>query len=338
MVGEPVNLPAKIDTLSALRLLSLISKAAETRNVVLNFARQPVLEPFGMLLLSCLGRTLRASGVKFQLQNVDKYSYAAHIGFLEQFDESYCSIGNGARGNDRYIVIRAITRAELNAEAIAANIAYMGDAIDKFATRLAKLLTQSDEGGVLVNALTHCLREIIRNSYEHSGSDEILVCAQYRQTANRVDLAFADSGVGVLRTLRRNRGVSVESHTDALKVALMPGISGTLTTRWDDSNPWANSGYGLFMTHRICREGGVFSICSGDSLLSISGGQFIERQMPEVGTVVGISVVLDQLMKLNKSGLNDLAAEGSEIRKALKGKIVTPKMAATILSNGQENK
>lgn len=323
-------LPARVDSLSAVRLVSAIIEAAESDQVVMDFARQPVLDPFGMLLVTCVVRSLRETGVKFVLTNADRHSYAAHIGFLAQFDESYAAPTDGERENERYIAIRAITRQELATEANATRAAYMGDVIEDFSYRLARLLTQ-DGPRVLVDALSYCLREVIRNSYEHSGADEILVCAQYRPTANRVDLAFADRGLGVLKTLRRNRRVEVESHIDALKVALMPGISGSPPSRWDKDNPWANSGYGLFMTHRICREGGAFTMCSGDALLRLSGGRTMERTIAQVGTVVGMTIMLDLLATLDKPRLSEMAAEGSKIAKTLKGANVTASVASVNL-------
>jgi hypothetical protein len=330
MSAEPVVLPARVDCLSALRVVDAILETAEPGDVVVDFGRQPVLDPFGMLVITCVLRSLRETGVKFQLRNVDRHSYAAHIGFLAQFDELYAVSADGVRENERYIAIRTITRQELETAANATRAAYMGDVIEGFSYRLARLLTQ-EHAGVLVDALSYCLREVIRNSYEHSGADEILVCAQYRPTANRVDLAFADRGVGVLKTLRRNRRVEVESHIDALKVALMPGISGSPASRWDKDNPWANSGYGLFMTHRICREGGVFTMCSGDALLQLSGGRKMERTIAQVGTVVGMTVMLDLLAKLDKPRLSEMAAEGSKIAKTLKGANVTASAASVNL-------
>ncbi len=286
-----------------------------------------MLDPFGMLLITCVVRSLREARVAFRLNHVDRHSYAAHIGFLAQFDEAYAAPTDGERENERYIAIRAISRQELETEANATRAAYVGDVIESFSYRLARLLTQ-DDASVLVDALSYCLREVIRNSYEHSGAEEILVCAQYRPTANRVDLAFADRGVGVSKTLRRNHRVQVESDIDALKVALMPGISGSPPSRWDKDNPWANSGYGLFMTHRICREGGVFTMCSGDALLQLSGDRKLERTITEVGTVVGMTVMLDLLARLGKPQLSEIAAEGSKIAKTFKGANITASAAS----------
>lgn len=43
---------------------------------------------------------------------------------------------------------------------------------------------------------------------------------------------------------------------------MMPGISGNpLAGRGNDQ--WNNSGYALYMTSRICRNGGGFLLCSG---------------------------------------------------------------------------
>lgn len=327
---KPYLFPAKLDALAATRAVEAFSTAAPFGEVEIDFARLETPEPFAMLMIACAARNLRNAGATFRLHNADLRSYAAHMGLFAEFDEEYAPNQLAPRENERYVAIRTISRLDLLDEAAELKTAHVGDVIQRQADRLARLLTQEDKS-VLVEALAYCLREIIRNAYEHSRSDEILICAQYRPSSNRVDMAFADRGCGVFAALRSNASVEVTSEMDALKVALMPGISGTPKELRFEDDPWVNSGYGLFMTHQICRAGGSFTICSGDAMIRLAGDQKTERKITNAGTIIGMSVQLDTLKNLNRKALSAFAEEGSRIAKKLKGAIVTASAASVNL-------
>jgi len=336
MNADIISVPAKLDTLAALRVASDIENAAANGDVTIDFARLEIPEPFAMLHLACAARDQRERGKKFTILNGDPNSYAARMGLLGEFDARYERTEHGASENGRFMAIRALSRGELHQTAKEINAAYVADAIEVISLKLGCILTQ-DASPVLTYALSYCLREIVRNAYEHGEADEILVCAQYRPAADRVDLAIADRGRGILRTLRRNRRIKIDTAMEAVKVALLPGISGVPVSRSDEANPWANSGYGLFMTHRICREGGVFTICSGDALIRLTSNRKIERVSMPVGTVIGLTVRLDLLCRLDRAALRRISAEGERIAKSLRNATVTASMASTSLRMSVES-
>lgn len=310
-----------------------MSLAAEVGPVILDVGQLSVPEPFAMLYITCVARRLREKGVSFQLKGADRHSYAAHMGFYADFDAEFQFPQDGVRENDRYVAIRRIGRQELLHESFESFAAYVGEVIEREANRLAKLLTQMSDGP-LVNALTYCLREIIRNAYEHSGAEDILVCGQFRPSSDRVDLAFADLGHGIRHTLSANPDVCVTTEREAIKVALLPGISGKKTTalrkRSRHYDPWKNTGYGLYMTHRICREGGVFTICSGDALLRLTGERAMEKDASMGGTVIGLTMQLRALAQLEQR-LGQFNSEGRAMSKALRGESVTASRASLSL-------
>ncbi|AZQ66887.1 hypothetical protein EF888_06885 [Silicimonas algicola] len=133
--------------------------------------------------------------------------------------------------------------------------------IEGKAAELAGILTRQ-QAGELQDTLTYSIREIMRNVVEHSGSDKIHLCAQYWPLRNEVEVGIVDDGVGIHRALTENPAFEWLTEVEALQMALMPGISGNpLAGRGNDQ--WNNSGYGLYMTSRICRNGGSFLLCSG---------------------------------------------------------------------------
>lgn len=110
---------------------------------------------------------------------------------------------------------------------------------------------------------------------EHSQSKVFAYCAQYWPQQHKVELAILDTGIGLFRSLSQNPYLELINDQDALKYALMPGISGKtyegVKIRLDDV--WQNSGYGLYMNYRLCNEGGSFFICSGTRALNRSKDQ-----------------------------------------------------------------
>lgn len=333
MPDVAVAIPARLDALAALRVGAAIATVSGPK-IYVDVGGLSVLEPFGMLYVASIVRTLRTNGACFHLVNVDRHCYAEHMGFYSSFEEKYPAPDHNERENERYIAIKALDRAALIEAANAEHAYRLGETIELASFKLARLLTQMRDGP-LVDALTYCLREIIRNAQEHSGVEEVLICAQYRPASNRVDIAFADSGRGIRQTVLRNPRVVAETDLEAIKVALMPGISGTdrgQRAYGRSGDPWENSGYGLFMTQRICREGGVFTIASGEALLRLTGERELVRVSGvRVGTVVGLTMRLGELENLQSKLLAQFSAEGGEISKNLKGEKISASTASLTL-------
>jgi len=164
-------MPAKLDTLAALRVVRAISASEAGTQVVVDFLKLGTLEPFAMLTVACAAREARERGVAFAFRNEKPHSYAAHMGLLAEFGPMQPPPTAVDGENERYIAIQTITRAQLHAEANDKRAAYVEDVIDEMSLRYARMLTQEDSSA-LVNALNFCLREVIRNAYEHSGAAE----------------------------------------------------------------------------------------------------------------------------------------------------------------------
>jgi anti-sigma regulatory factor (Ser/Thr protein kinase) len=324
-----VSLPARLDALAALAVgEQLCERAAANGSIRIQVPGTLFAEPFAMLYLVNVARSLKRQGLSFSVSgNGVPRSYAAYMGFFDEFGLPYERRSDGTYENDRYIAIRDVTRSSLVSLANEQGASHVGETIEREAATFAKLLAQGDDNN-LVFALTYCLREIMRNAYEHSGAESLQVCAQYRPSSGRVDLALSDGGCGLLATLRRRRHISVASDEDAIKVALMPGITGSITLRGMEDDPWRNSGYGLFMTQRICREGGAFEMASNNAFIRLSGKYKIEKAAIATGTVVGMTIHLDVLKAITKDTLARFHKEGAALAKTLRGANVTASVAS----------
>lgn len=190
----------------------------------------------------------------------ENHSYAAHFGFFRSFGLQHGNAPEEAPGSSRYVPISELDVNEIHQEAFD-SFQEVGDVIEDKAAELAGILTRHQEGELL-DTLTYSIREIMRNVVEHSGSEKIHFCAQYWPQRHEVEVGIVDDGIGVHEALIGNPTFEGLTETEALQMALMPGISGNpLAGRGNDQ--WNNSGYGLYMTSHICRNGGGFLLCSG---------------------------------------------------------------------------
>lgn len=114
--------------------------------------------------------------------------------------------------------------------------------------------------------IRYIVSELVRNVLEHSLSPHgAIVAAQYHAKSNMIRIGIADTGIG----FRQSIGVShfVRADGDAIKLALVPGITGT-TSREGGTD--YNAGAGLFFIKSIASVNrNFFMIYSGDALYKL---------------------------------------------------------------------
>lgn len=111
-------------------------------------------------------------------------------------------------------------------------------------------------------AIRYALYELVRNVLEHSMSKAgAFVAAQYNRRNNKISIGICDTGIGIKASLNQHHNPA--NDLDALRLALMPGVSGT-TSRPDGTEQ--NAGAGLFIVKSLARiTRSYFLIYSGDS-------------------------------------------------------------------------
>ena len=285
---------------------------------ILDFEALEWVEPFGMLWVS--GEIQRHSnqGTRFLAKNFTVNSYAAHMGFFQALGMNYGKLPGEVTGNLNYVPITILKVDELTKEA-RQQFKEIGKIVEKRSEQLSKLLTRQEKGD-LVDMLTYAFQEIIRNVIEHSRSKTIQYCAQYWPTKQLVEIAILDTGVGIKASLSENPYLCVESDREALNLSLMPGISGK-TYKGKPVDPydvWQNSGFGLYITSRLCGNGGSFFICSGNTglLLDDSGRTYFTASFQ--GTALRLQLRTSRTETLKQS-LKSFLKEGDEIAKSYSG-------------------
>lgn len=253
--------------------------------------------PFWFLLAASHINQFRAKSptTRLSCSNYGHLGYPAHIGFFQAFGLPYGNAPGAISGNDNYVPITVLPCADLRIEADRQGI-NVGELIEERASRLAHILCRGANDAVL-ETLTYCMREIMRNVVEHSETDRIAFCAQFWPARKCVEVGINDWGIGLRESLQRNPELSAATDADALRLALMPGVSGkgAIVKRLRHRTPWTNSGYGLYMTSRICRKAGSFLIGSGSAALQLSQSTEASAPWDHTGTAVRLELGVGNL-------------------------------------------
>lgn len=304
-----------------------------------DFSEMGYITPFSLLYFSNQLKKYRQGKEQARFQAINHFDkgYAAHMGFFRAFGVRYGNEPGEALGNARYLPINEIPISEINQQA-EEQFVKVGEVVEKHSLRLARILLRQKNGDV-VDALNYSLREIMRNVVEHSQAESIYYAAQFWPTQHRVEIAILDTGVGVSSTLKNNPHLSFKTDIDALKLALLPGISSKFFKgiRRRKNDDWQNSGYGLFMTSQLCSRRGSFFIGSGGAGVQYKGNSKKEVTLSHKGTALRMIIDTNKIDNLQKT-LNQIAREGRKIAKEIDGTSdVSASTASRMLLRSLEN-
>lgn len=212
-----------------------------------------------------------------------------------------------------YLLIEKFSIADFKKRAGSGPI---GQLINDEASRLAHVLCQQDTGAVF-DVIQYAVREILRNSAEHSESESVCIMAQYWPTKDVAEIVIIDDGVGVPHSLYGNDYAECANSREALKFALLPGISGvSIEDRIGQDDFWGNSGFGLFVTSRICAQNCQFRIFIDRQGLTLFGSSQIEHDWVLPGTCVQMRLDVRRTREVQTS-IGRIIAEGESQRKTL---------------------
>ena len=303
-----VDVPYDLSPVSLAGFACMLRDLPDAAEYEFHFGGERWFPPFSMLLLSALLRQFRGNrpAARRRARDHENHSYAAHFGFFRSFGLQHGNAPGEAPGSSRYVPISELDVTEIRQEAFD-SFQEVGDVIEGKAAELAGLLTRH-QLGELQDTLTYSIREIMRNVVEHSGSEKIHICAQYWPQRHEVEVGIVDDGIGIHRALTGNPTFDELTEPEALQMALMPGISGNPHAgRGNDQ--WNNSGYGLYMTSRICRNGGSFLLCSGGTGIELNHQGKHTFDTDFRGTAIRLVIDTANLTALRER-LQQFAAEG----------------------------
>lgn len=332
-----IPIPSRLDTGTAIGFIGKLHALPKSLEYIFDFASLNWVEPFALLYVSYHLANFYADTpeVSLKVLNYDinnAHSYAAHMGFFQSFGLNFGKSPGQAKGSPYYIPITIFDIDSIRLEAQNEGVD-IGDVLEKKARQLATILTQCYHGD-LVDTLEYSLREMFRNVVEHSGAKRIGICGQYWPTKREVEIAILDNGIGIRESLKSNPYLRIENDKDALNCALLPGVS---CKSYKGSRPdctkghWSNSGFGLFMTSELCRNGGSFFVCSRSSgiLLKEKNKRNVATNLD--GTALRLVIDTSSLKQLSQS-LAEFRDKGFRIAGSLNGAVIDPSVASLMLS------
>ena len=302
------------------------------KKLIIDFAHMGRIEPFSMIYVAKIIREYSKFNKYIWGRNHHDKNYAAHMGFFKAFYLDHGKEPGEAFGSSTYLPVTSWQLSDIEQEA-RDRWQPVQQIIEAKSEELAIKLTQQEDGN-LVETITYSLREILRNILEHSESQTLWYCAQYWPQYHKAEIAILDSGKGIKNALAGNPHLKINTHSDAIQQALLPGISGKVFKgrKINRNDPWHNSGFGLYMTSRLCRNGGEFFICSGDHgiLLNENGKTHFQLEHHFKGTAVKMVLSTDKLKKLENM-LSSYREEGFKIAKQIKGVGFVSASAASLM-------
>jgi len=260
-----IQIPQRLRLIEVLQTARAIRDLPNEGDAYIDFGQMGIAGPFGLLMLSnAISRKRNESpNLRLHPRNYARHTYFAHMGFFRASGFDYGREPGAAQGNENYIPVTKQGITAIHSESKDTGRP-LGELVEEEARSLAEVLCRTRNGD-LYNAMTYAIREIIRNTVEHSKSPGVEFCAQYWAAKDKVEIAVIDRGIGLFKSLSTNPTLKIDSEQHAINAAMLPGISRNV--RQDRPEPvtsvWQNSGFGLFMTQRMCRFGGDFFLASG---------------------------------------------------------------------------
>lgn len=306
-----IIVPSYLKFEKTLEFINTFKSLRENRKYIFDFKNLIHIDPFSLLCLSSEIALFKRNNPnsEFCVKNHEHRTYEAHMGFFQSFGVKYGKETGEANNNNNYIPITLYSVKEIKQEAqdLVINPAEL---LTKKSKEISTILTRNscDE---LKEVLTFCIREIFRNIVEHSKTDKFGFCAQFLPTKNKVIFSVLDTGIGIKESLSENPLLSLKNDLEAIYESLKPGISGKVyegskkTTNSIDAETWRNSGYGLYMTSNICKNGGEFFIASKGSGLILNQNSSKNINLNITGTALTLTIDTNSISNLNEM-LKDL--------------------------------
>jgi len=268
------------------------------------------IHPVVLAMIATLGESLELKKIECEKLEATSKHYLERMKLFEFLDiESGIKI-NKHESSGRFIPLTQIKTSE---------------ELSDFIREMVPLLHISPQQA---EPIKYIISELVRNVLEHAKSKSgAILCAQYYIKSNTIRIGIVDGGIGIKKSI--NQSYSAETDLDAIKLALIPGITGT--TRNVGGTEF-NAGAGLFFIKSIATANkDFFMIYSGNGMykllkrssekIRLNADPFRDKHSRDdnypywQGTVLGIdislentakfSILLDLIRKAYKKGIKE---------------------------------
>src|SRR5699024_4389732 len=143
---------------------------------------------------------------------------------------------------------------------------------------------------------TYVVRELVRNIFDHSGSEYFCYGSQFKPKTKEVEFVISDRGVGLQKTIPfdiEETWYGRDTTENAILKAFTPGITAASNHSYASTN-YLNSGFGLAMTKNIIlAAGGTMSLGTGDRTITFTHNSEAFKECSIQGTIIRVRVDLE---------------------------------------------
>jgi hypothetical protein len=331
MEKATVTFPETMDLEHVLRFSCELDRYAQCKSLTIVCGQDRWFPAFCMLYLGSKLKSMRDANpeLDFKVMHNGDLGYLEHMGFFRLFGVPFGRELGEAYGSTKYLPITCVKREDLYSDP-SSTFSELGDLIQKHADKISEMVSRDfARSEDVFNVLSYSLREIIRNVFEHGQTDMLYYCGQYWPNSNRVEVSIADLGVGVRRALSENPNFRYNTDKQAIEMSLMPGVSGKTHLGRREGN-WTNSGYGLYMTNRLARNGGNFVIVSGRNAIQLSPNSKKNLQSSFPGTALRVNLNTEKIGDV-KARLNEFRKDAQKISAAMANPSPRPPSGISLL-------
>ncbi|GHA19018.1 hypothetical protein GCM10008090_30930 [Arenicella chitinivorans] len=314
-MSETIYCPRNLHDVSAAGFINEIWRVKDVAHITLDFSNLGWVYPSGALGLAVGIRNITKQRFKKQLRTSvsghrsnEACSYLQHFGFFKFVGIDAGNPVNSTYGNTNYIPIKSIQKSELEESENVLQVE-----IENRSNELVKILYPNSRDAYAADFLGYCMREIIRNVFEHSKAKECFMMAQ-KWADGFAEISISDEGIGIAESLSAAHNIA--NKRSAIRMALLPGISSEVAPLNEDR--WQNSGFGLYVLSQLGKQLGGFSIVSNDVMLSLRNEQDQVIITPSKGTTVNLRVNTNDADYLPNI-VKNVITKGEELAKTIPG-------------------
>jgi hypothetical protein len=279
---------------------------AEDDIVELDVRKTAFIDPFGLTLLGESLLQLADYGQRVHVIGLDR-QIGAYLHRMDVFRhvELVESRPPPGQRRDRRDALSELKRigGQDEAERVARDLAdaLVGAGTGRPATTLDAMCAPEHEHQK--SLIQYVLSELLNNALTHSqlhgfkGKARVWTAAQYYPVSDKVRLAVADTGCGLLTTLKGHPQLASNTHFAAISAALQPRVScnRSLGLRQDT----VNEGVGLTTVHRLVDCGaGDMLVLTGNAYQRRRSGGFLPSGAEWQGVAIAVEIRRDTLRGL----------------------------------------
>lgn len=288
---DKISLPKRLDDIKNIVEFGEVLEAhSENEWVEVNVNNIGFISPTALVLVGKMLSVWKEKRVKKSLKTTltrvqeqrNTNSYMGHMGFFDLLgskQNKWNKVGE-ASGSDSYVPITKIIKPSFT------NYTDWVEDIISAVRGLANILSDTRESTEENKFYLYTLREVIRNTFEHSHANECLICGQ-RWSCGNVEICILDEGIGIPNSLAKN--FDINNDITALEMAIKPGVSSVNFS--SNENKYENSGFGLYVLSEVVREFGGFHLGSSSKVLTLEKSRSHVSNLEFSGTFLSIQLV-----------------------------------------------